>query len=245
MKRSTILIVAALVLFLGSLTAFNFVMKAEFETGNYKDPLAGFVSQNYTNFQVVEVNGGSKISVKIEQGPYKVFLHNRVQESVQVKQQGNKLVVDVNQKDEAIWSNGRYVVYISCPELTNLTTSARYTLKGKPQVDLFDDNPYGSKIVSIEGFKQDSLSLQQDHGTAVKLVKTKLNNLHAIVGATQGSGSKLFLGKGNQINSAALDIRNKSFLHMNDVVIPSVAYQFSDSARADFTGAALAYLNKK
>lgn len=245
MKKSTILLVSALVFFLCSLTAFNFAMKAEYETGNYKDPFHGFVAQDFTGFAAVEVNGSSLITVKIVQGPYKVLLHKRVQDFVQVKQQENKLVVEVNLKEKRSWSNGRHVVYISCPRLTELTTTAQYTLAGKPQFDSSDDNPYVSQVVQVENFEQDSLRIVQDHASAVKLNKTKLDNLQGIVGISAGSGSKLIIGKENQISSAALDIRNKSTLFLHDVVIPAISYQFSDSARADFTGASLQLISKK
>jgi hypothetical protein len=250
MKKSTILIGSALVFFLGTLTAFNFVMKAEYETGHYKDPYHEFVSRDFTGFDAVEVNGttslaASKIAVKIVQGPYQVRLHNRVQDFVQIRQEGKKLVIEVNKKEKDTWTNYRHVVYISCPKLNALTTTTDYTVAGKPHLDLYFDDSYIYRTVQVVGFEQDSLKLTQDHATTVELIKTKLGYLHGVLGVTPGSGSKLVIGKGNQINSAALDIKNKSTLFMHDVKIPSLAYQFSDSAKAEFSGRALGLLSHK
>ncbi|WP_210465251.1 head GIN domain-containing protein [Rufibacter roseolus] len=245
MKKSNILIVSALAFFLCSLTAFNFVMKTEYDKGNYKDPLNNFVKQDFTGFNALEVNGGSLISVKVVQGPFKVFLHNRVLGLVQVRQQGQKLVIDVNLEKKGIWSNGRYVVYVSCPNLKTLNTTSRYTLLGKPHQELASVYPYGLKKVLLEEFKQDSLNIQMDHATAVELFKTNLGKLNAVVGPTPESNSMLLIRKDNQINAADLDIRNQSSLYMFDVVIPSLSYKFSNTAKAEFTGSALTAISKK
>ncbi|KAA3437809.1 DUF2807 domain-containing protein [Rufibacter hautae] len=244
MKKSTILIFSALVFFLCSLTAFNFAMKAEYDKGLFRDPLVDFISTDITGFDAIQVNGGSKLSVKIVQGASQVRVHERAQDFVRFKKQGNKLIVDVDQiKGRDFRYNGSYSVYISCPKLTSLTTSARYKMGGEPQTDLFLQEIYHN--ITLNNFTQDSLTIQQDHATAVELNNLKLGKLKAVVGLSEGSGSRLtILGK-NQIQAADLSIQHKGGLNLFDVAIPSLTYQFSDSARAVFSGAALPALSKK
>jgi len=243
MKKSNILVFSALAFFLCTLTAFNFIMKAEYETGHYKDPYFEFVAKGFTGFTSVEVNGASKVSVKVVQGDYQVKVNGKTQEYLQFEQQGNKLVVHLNKKDDNMKLYGDHTVLISCPTLTSLTTSGQYTYKGKPETDLAYE--YIGNKVRVHGFKLDSLQITQNHATKVELEESTIGKLSAVVGVTPGSTSLLTIDGSNKIQAATLNVNTVSGLNLHNVLIPSVAYQFSDSAKVYLTGAALTNLNRK
>ncbi|WP_207434420.1 GIN domain-containing protein [Sabulibacter ruber] len=243
MKKSNILVLAGLAFFLCTLTAFNFIMKAEYETGHYKDPYFSFVQKDFAGFTSVEVNGASRMTVYIVQGDYKVMAHERVQEYLQFKQQGNKLIVTVNENDDFMKLYGSHSVLISCPTLTSVTANGSYTFKGNPITDKAFD--YLRNKVLVQGFKLDSLQVTQDHATQVDLEGSTVGKLSAVVGLTPGSTSVLSIGGTNKIQAADLQVNSISTLNLHNVRIPAVSYQFSDSARVFLSGTALASLNRK
>ncbi|PSR52525.1 hypothetical protein AHMF7605_02785 [Adhaeribacter arboris] len=128
------------------------------------------------------------------------------------------------------------IVVITCPEIKNLKTNAFYTLKGKKVNSTETNHNYS---LTLQGFKQANLNLQQDKASAVNLSGNSINRLDAIVGWSTLSNSRLQIDKTNSIQEADLDIRNESELIIENVKIPKLKYQFSDSARVTFSGSAL------
>ncbi|RDC64014.1 hypothetical protein [Adhaeribacter pallidiroseus] len=239
LKTSTILLLTAAFILLGSLVAYNMALKTEYNKGTYKDPYRNFVTLNYRDFDQIIINPATEINVKILSGDYKVQVHPFVTDFVQIKKNGQHLQVDlVYPKEEKRQPYGDLVV-ITCPKLDNLKTNAFYSIQGKKitSTKSWDDN-----TVTVQGFQQSAFSLQQDKATAVKLSGNKITRLEAVVGVSTGSSARLNLDKTNHIQEAHLDIRNKSELVIENLNIPKRQYQFSDSARATFTGSALGIL---
>ncbi len=239
LKTSTILLLTAGFILLGSLVAYNMALKTEYNKGTYKDPYRNFVTLNHRDFNQIEINPATEINVKIMSGAYKIQVHPFATDYVQIKKNGLNLQVDlVYPQDEKRQPYGDLVV-ITCPQLESLKTNAFYSLQGKKitSTKSWDDN-----TVTIQGFQQPALRLLQDKATAVKLSGNKINRLEAVVGVSTGSSARLNLDKTNQIQEANLDIRNKSELVVENLIIPKRQYQFSDSARATFTGSALGIL---
>ncbi|MFC6998180.1 head GIN domain-containing protein [Rufibacter roseus] len=239
MKKSNILLFTALAFFVCCLTAFNFAMKAQFDTGQYKDRYFDYVTFNQKGFSAVEVNGAARLNVRLTQGPHQVRAHKDAQEYLEIRQEGNKLIIDVNHKSDREQYHGE--VLVSLPELTLLEVSSKYTKAGKPANTIAARFKYGN--VQVTGFSQDSLQLLQDHATSVLLTNLKLDKLTAVAGTTPGSTPELFLA-GNTIQAAHFDIKNKGKLELNNMLIPNLSYEFSDSASANFTGTSLQLLKK-
>lgn len=65
MKTSTTFLLAALLVLLASLTAYNMALRAEYRSGTYKDPLRSYKVLNFKNFTEVTVPAASALSVKI------------------------------------------------------------------------------------------------------------------------------------------------------------------------------------
>jgi len=242
MKNSSKFLLAAVLVLLASLTAYNMALRTEYRLGTYKDPLRGFATLPLTGFTEVAVPAGSSVSVKVVAGPYSVRINPRIQEFVHVRQQGPRLVVEAvfpERQKFLGWGDG---VVISCPRLTALSTDAVYLEAGQQRADKAYPE---SRVVRVQGFVQDSLAIRADRGSHVELTGNQLGLLRATTGFTPGSHPVLTLGTGNRIAAAQLDLQHQSELKMNNILIPSLRYQVSDSAQAILSGAMLRSLAQK
>ncbi|OGX83650.1 hypothetical protein [Hymenobacter coccineus] len=237
MKNSNKWVLAAAVLLLASLTAFNMGLQAEYRTGNYKDPLHNFTALDFKNFTSVSVPGATALQVKIVRGPFGVRLNKDVASEVHVAQQGGQLVVTAHFKGQRQYWGQRETLLITCPRLDSLTTDAVYELDGKPQTD---KNGTLGRVV-VENFAQDSLVLRQHRTSRVFLAGNTLRYLRAEVGSGPG-GAALDLNGSNHIAAADLDVRRRGELSISNVVIPQLRYHFADSAKATLAGTALGQL---
>ncbi|MBJ6142546.1 hypothetical protein [Hymenobacter sp. BT559] len=242
MKNSSKYLLAAILVLLASLTAYNMALRTEYHLGAYKDPLRGFVTLPLTGFSEVDVPAATTVNVKVVAGPFSVRINPRAQEFVHVRQQGTRLVVEAifpERQKFLGWGEG---VVISCPRLTAVSADAVYLEAGQRQVDKgYPDN----RIVRVQGFVQDSLTVRADHGSHLELAGNQLALLRATTGASPGSHASLTIGADNRIAAAHLDLQHQSEVKMKDVLIPGLRYQVSDSAQALLSGAALRSLVQK
>ena len=240
MKKSSKLLLTAILILVISIGIYNAALKAEYRKGTYKDPYHGFTSLNLKNFNALELNAGSVIGVKIIKGDYQVRVHNLAAEFIKVKQEKQKLKVDVVYPEarKGVWAD--YHVIISCPELQSLNTNTIYKTKN---ILVTDKGEIGYKV-SLEGMSQEKLQINMDNASRVLLAHNKINVLEAVAGLSTGSSSELNLAGNNQVQAAHLDIRNKSQLVLDNLVIPDLTYTFSDSAILDMKGSALKLLKK-
>ena len=242
MKTSTTFLLAALLVLLASLTAFNMALRTEYRSGAYKDPLHDYATLTFKGFSEVAAPAAGVVGIKIIAGSYRVRISPLAAKYVQVRQQGSRLVSTAAFPDQRI-PLGAAAVVIRCPQLIHLSTNAEYDIDSKQHHDkqeLF----YAASPVVVQGFTQDSLSLQQDNASRVELNDNKLGFLRAVAGPTPGSHASLQIGQDNHIAAASLTINHQSELLLYDVLIPQLRYYFADSAKATLTGAALADLRQ-
>jgi hypothetical protein len=242
MKNSSKFLLAAVLVLLASLTAYNMALRTEYHLGSYKDPLRGFVKLPLSGFTEIAVPAASTVNVKVVVGPFSVRINPRVQEFVHVRQQGTRLVVEAifpSRQQFLGWGEG---VVISCPRLAALSTDAVYLEAGQRRVDKgYPEN----RTVQVQGFVQDSLTVRADCGSHLELAGNQLGLLRATTGATPGSHASLTIGANNRIAVARLDLRHQSEVRMKNVQIPGLHYQVSDSAQALLSGASLRSLVQK
>jgi hypothetical protein len=239
MKNSNKCLLAALVVLLTSLTAYNMALRNEYRKGDYKDPLRGYVNLGLKNFSEVAVPASSVVSVKLVPGPFSVRLNPGATKYVQVKQQGSRLVITAAFPDHRQYFGQAATVVISCPRLATLTTDAVYESKGKPVIG---KNFWNGEQVLVQGFKQDSLVMRADRGSRVELAGNQLGYLGATAGASLGSHSQLQLNADNRIAAADLTLGHQSELGVSDIAIPQLRYHVADSAKVTLSGAALSSL---
>ena len=242
MKTSTKYLLAAALVLLASLTAYNMALRTEYRKGNYKDPLRDFTTLNFKNFEEVAVPAATTVSVKIVAGPFSVRLNPHVAEVVHVRQQGRRLVITADFPERQRFLGFNNQVVISCPHLAALSTDAVYVEAGQLRTNKHET---AGHIVQVQGFRQDSLRLQQDHASRIELSDNELKFLQAVTGTSAGSHSYLQLNADNHIAAASLTLGHQSELTMNNVAIPLLHRQFADSVKVTLWGAALGGLAKE
>ena len=236
MKNSTKYLLAALLVLLASLTAYNMALRAEYRRGDYKDPLHGYVALGFRDFTEVVVPASNVVSIKIVPGPYSVRLNPRATEFVHLRQQGGRLVVTAAFPKWRRYFGPAETLIISCPRLAAVTTDAVYESQGKPvTTNFFMDY----EKVRVQGFAQDSLTLRQDHGSCIELAGNQLGMLRATAGPSPGSHGLLQLDADNHIGAASLTLAHQSELLLDKVKIARLHRDFGDSAKVTMVGAAL------
>ena len=239
MKNSTKYLLAALLVLLASLTAYNMALRAEYRTGDYKNPLRGYVSLGLKGFNEVLVSPSNAVSVKIVPGPFGVRLNPSATKYVHLRQQGNRLVITAAFPDSRHHFGRAETVLISCPRLAALTTDAVYEEGGKPVIG---KSYWNSELVLVQGFAQDSLLVRADRGSRIELTGNKLGYLGAMAGTSLGSHTQLQVDADNHIAAANLRLGHQSELVLNNLFIPQLRHDFADSAKVTLTGAALGSL---
>lgn len=238
MKNSSKYLLAAVLVLLASLTAYNLALRAEYRRGDYKDPLHNYVSQSFRDFTEVEVPASNVVSVKVTPGPFSVRLNPAAAEYVHLRQQGNRLLITATFPKWRRYFGPAETVLISCPHLTALTADAVYESEGKPLTTKeFADREY-TKVL-VQGFRQDSLTLRQNHGSGIVLADNTLGMLRATAGAGTGSHGLLQLNADNRLAAASLALAHRSELLLDNVQIPQLRRQFGDSTKVTLTGRAL------
>jgi hypothetical protein len=207
MKNSTKYLLAALLVLLASLTAYNMALRTEYRAGTYKDPLRNFTALKFTGFDEIAVPAASTITVKIVAGPYAVHLSPDAAEYVHLRQQGRQLLVEASFPSHHEYLGNRPLLVISCPRLTTLRTDAVYQQAGQPQVD--KEYALGHSV-QVQGFRQDSLVVRADHASRVELAGNKLGLLRAETGLSPGSHTALQVGADNHIAAASFRINHQA-----------------------------------
>jgi hypothetical protein len=244
MKTSNKLILAAIVLTLVMLTWYDLRLKAEYLSGAYKILYSDYTKLNYTGFDIVELNSSTAANVKFVQGPFSVRVDNNAMDYVVFKQQGNRLMIDAVFERNYRWNPNPYVIVISCPTLKKLTTGATYQADSHMVTDTIVREEWNMRQVLIEGFRQDSLSIEQDYGSTVVLAADTIRSLKAVTGKSNGSGSKIILQPDNEFRDAALNIGHRSTFILQNAHIQNLTYHLADSAELTVTGNAQHILNQ-
>lgn len=240
MKNSSKLLLAAVLVLLASLTAYNMALRTEYRKGSYKDPYRDYETRAFTNFSEVAVEGASEGNVEITPGPYQVRVSPQAAPYVRLRQQGRRLVYSLVFPERRHYLGYGPAVVISCPRLAALSTDAVFTEAGRPRAE--KRNETGEHRVRVQNFRQDSLRLRQDRASRVELAGNQLGYLAAEAGFSTGSHPVLQLDDTNAIMEANLHLEHQSELLLNTVRVPRLHYQFADSVRLGLPGAALGSL---
>ena len=242
MKTSNKWLLAALLLLLTSLTAFNMGLRQEYARGAYKDPLRNTTALSFRNFEEVAVPAAGAVSVQIVAGPFGVRVSDKAAEYVRVSQQGGRLVVALAFPQEVKYLGRGPHVTISCPALTRVSADAEYLLAGKPTTDR-EERRGGS--LRVQGFRQDTLLVRQNHATLVELADNQLAYLGTDVGQSPGSTPVLRIEKSNRIQAADLRVQTRGELQLEAGGIGRLGTQLGDSVKVTLTGAGLRSLGQR
>lgn len=238
MKTSNKLILAAILLLVISLVAFDYLIRSEYVSGSYKNPYKDFATLKFKDFDKVDISSSTIANVKFVQGPFSVKVDTNALEYVRIKQEGNRLQINAAFESNYLYNPHPYIVFISCPELSEVNTNAIYTAGSKQVIDTTLREGWSMRQNLIEGFKQDSLSIRQTYGSSIIISGNQIRALKAIVGSDAGSESKITILKNNRLQNATLDILNRSKFLLDGKSIQNLNYHLADSAKLILTGAA-------
>jgi hypothetical protein len=240
MKTSTTYLLAALLVLLASLTAYNMALRTEYRSGAYKDLLRNYAVLDFKNFTEIAVPSGSALTVKIVAGPFGVRVNPAATRFVRVSQQGGQLRLALAFPHEPESLGWGETVVVSCPRLATLTTGATYEAAGQPRRDL----TLTGRQTQVQGFVQDSLTLRADQGSQIQLTGNRLGFLRAVAGPTPGSRAKLQLDPDNHIAAGYLLMQGQSQLILGARATPQLRYELADSAQLTASGAVLASIKR-
>ncbi|MGI4743620.1 MAG: hypothetical protein ACRYG7_51365 [Janthinobacterium lividum] len=240
MKTSTTYLLAALLVLLASLTAYNMALRTEYHSGAYKDPLRNYEVLGFKDFTEIAIPAASGLNVKVLAGPFSVRVNPTAAKLVRISQQGGRLRITLAFPGEPESLGWGETVVVSCPRLTALTTDGTYEVAGQPR----HSPTFVGRSILVQGFTQDSLSLRQDRGSRVELKNNRLGLLRAVVGTTPGSHPILQLNSGNHIAAANLTLAHQSELVLDNVPIAQLHHRFGDSVKVTLAGAALGSLKR-
>ncbi|WP_295677350.1 hypothetical protein [uncultured Mucilaginibacter sp.] len=244
MKTSYKLVFAGIILVLISLVWYDFLLKGAYVSGKYKDPYNSFVDLKFKDFDTVDLVSSTAVNVKFVQGPFKVRIDSNFSPYTRIKQIGKKLRINAVFEDGYLSDPSTYTLVISCPHLSTINTDATYKANGKHVTDTVVRDDWRMRQVLIEGFKQDSLTINQDYGCTVILANDHFQTVNANIGKKEKSGSNLVILENNQIQKANLAILNTSKLILNNAQIGDMNYHLADSAKLILTGKAQNLLKK-
>lgn len=243
MKTSTNWLLAALLLLLASLTAYNMTLRAEYRAGTYKNTLRNYTALPLRDFTTVAVPAAGLLRVRVEAGPYAVLVGKTAAKYVHATRQGSRLTVTLSYPEKTEYLGPGDAVIIRCPRLDALMADASYTVAGQIKIGAFDGEWNRNELL-IKGFSQDSLVLTQGRTAHVVLAGNHLGRLRATVGRVPGSTAELDLHSDNQVLASDLRIAGRSKLVADNLALPALRWQLGDSVQVELSGAALAGLRR-
>ncbi len=236
MKTSNKILLSALVLFIGSLLYYNHLLKSCYLKGEYHNRYNGFVPLSYKNFKSIRLNSATAINVMLVRGPFKVLAAPETMEFLRISQQGNNLTIDANFKYNYQGGRSDYLLYVSCPQLSDFHSDTRYIAGDNVVTDTLASEDFLWRPTVIRGFSGDSLNITTDHASNIVLEDNHFTKINAQVGVSKGSASDLTIGLGNQFTVNHFNILNKSRLWIKGKNEQSINYRLDDSARLILNG---------
>ena len=228
---------SALVILLVSLTIYNFALRAEYLSGEYKNPFRAYRSSAIKNFNEIEVNDVNMMHVMVRKGDYSIHTAVSNADSVRFTKVGNRLIINIDftknsKSDDPNLPHWNEVV-IYCPQLTYVkTNNHNYSIPLK-RMSLQENNDYNynaAGTVTLRRFKLDSLCIEQKGGT-VNIGKSEI----AFLKSTTAAASRLNIADDVYIDKADMHINDFSTLRLEKFNIPKFNYTLADSATITFT----------
>jgi len=241
MRTSTKILIVTFALLLGCLAFYDIKLKTEYEKGDYTNPYYDFVNLGYKNFNAVELNSSTAVNIMLVQGPFKVMAAPQATDFLDIRKEGDRLIIGAKFPDHFRGISAVYAVYISCPSLASFKADAFY-LAGKNKITDTAARDLSWRPTIISGFSCDTLKVEEDHAANLIFQNNRINHFTAVVGAGSGSGSALTIGQNNKLSQTDISIMNKSRLWIKGTDINNISYRLADSASVIINGAAAKHL---
>lgn len=230
MKTSTLLIITAILLTLGCLTAFDIDMKKTYLSGNYKNRFKDMEFVPLTAVQNLKFMQADMIGIKIEKGDKEgIWVGKHLKGKIAFKMNADELTLGLS--DE-----GKETKFNSYTNEVIIITKKLNTLSAQPSAKKDEGKRYGTTPILISGYQSGSLDLHIGSGLSVSLDKMRLNLLKALIGDKHSVNAELSLSSDIRIDSARFTIPGAGRLTLLDPGIVKTSYDLSDRATVTLSG---------
>lgn len=241
MKLSTIFIIAAVIVSLAMLTAYNFSLKASYQKGGYKDRFNELEFSNVKELTELQVNCANRFNINVERGPKEgLWIRAKVRKLVKVTQVAGRLTIDMTDEAKELGfntSDGDIILFSNSLNTINTTS---YFNKEQMEKKWF----YNSGEIRVKGLAGDLLNLGIGKFTTIYMDGVKLATLKARVGEAGSEGATLTVDAANQIAFADFSLPGKNKIELLNPKIVKTHYNLSDSATVTLSGEMVRGINK-
>lgn len=240
MKLSTICIIAAAIVSLGMLTAYNFSLKASYQKGGYKDRFNNLEFSNVKDLTELQINCANKFNISVEKGPKEgLWIKDELKELIKVTQVEGRLTIDMTDEAKELGyriDEGDIILFSN--SLNTINTVAYFNKEQMENKWFFNNGE-----IRIKGLTGDLLDLRIGRFTSVYMDHVKVATLKARVGEAGSEGSSLTVDSANHIAFADLSIPGTNKIELLNPKIIKTHYNLSDSATVSLNGEALKQIN--
>lgn len=235
MKRSNMLLIAAVLITLVCLTTYNYKLKATYLTKEYKNAYRGMTFKPLKDVQKLIINSANLLDIEVKQSNKEgVWIQNKWENNLKLSLHNNELTIDLKSdsgRSELASANGNKIIILT-KDLNSITTTEAPHAKNPASASL-----YGN--LEVGNYQTDHLDLSISPLVTVKLNTMKINTLNATVGTKTGEAGQLILTADNQIQTARFDVPGNGNLQLNDPKIIKTSYNLSERARVNLDGKVL------
>ena len=232
MKTSNKLFIAAILIIIASMVAFDFALRAEYLKGNYKSQFYGMQKLNFKDFNKIDNRVANRVNLKIMYGiNFTIWANNNIKDYIKISKNGSELIIDSLSSQKSNPNHFYAEITIICPSLNKVVTSSKSV-----------GNSYEDAATNLQGFNLQNLNLIINNSTHINLENSKIGNLQANVGSNLTQHAYLFIASNNQIENATIDVPGKNQLVIENPKINKSNFTISDSANVSLGGSILKQL---
>lgn len=223
------MIIAAVLITLGSLTAFNIDVKKVYLTGAYKSRFRGMEFTALKDVEQIDIQGANRMTVKIERGNKEgIWINESAKGKVLAAVNQHKLKLELSAQSEADGYRPWNEIIIVTKNLSQLNL-ASYLRKG-------EDNGYNEGDVTISGYTAKQFDVQVSKSVNVFINQMNITSLNAAIGSQNEGEAELTLSSDTKVEAARFNIPGAGNLTLHNPSITKVVYNLSDSATVTLSG---------
>lgn len=234
MKTSNMLLLTSVLVVLGCLTAYNFGLKAIYQTKDYKNEFSGMTFSALNGVEKLILKSANLMDVQIKKGNKEgVWVNKKLKDRLDIsidKQTASIGLAARNEKEELREPSGiRLIIFTK-----NLNSVITNSIADSGKVE--DHAAHRTGSIEIRGYHSDNFQLTLSPATEVSMDYMQLNNFQSVVGTKTGYSSSLILASDNKINAAQFDIPGNGGLVLNNPKIIKAKYNLSERASVSLDG---------
>ncbi|QNK61350.1 hypothetical protein H7F33_12315 [Pedobacter sp. PAMC26386] len=232
MKTSTMFIIIAVLITLGSLVAFNSSLKDYYLTGAYKSRFNGMNFKSLSGVEKLSIKTAKLSEIQLEYGDKEgIWIDKDIETLVKYGVNGQTLnlgVSTVGKDSRSGVINGRIIIVTK--KLNAILTAPFFV----PEKGEYNYN--GSSNISVKGYNLAQLDLQIAGFVSIYLHRMDIQRLNANVGTKTEGGAELTLASDTKIGHAELNVPGNSKLNLLNPQLVKTNYNLSDSATVSLNG---------